>query len=98
MVQTQYVITGFQNGLLGCYFENGKIEDVIYEPNQRERIGNIYVAKVSQVASNINAVFLYYAKGKRGYLPFDQIKNPILLNRKYDGRILSGDELLVQLT
>ena len=32
-----------------------------------------------------------------GYLPFSEVTVPLLLNRKYDGRLIQGDEILVQI-
>lgn len=62
------------------------------------KIGSIYIAKVKNVAKNINAYFVEIADGEICFLPFKEAAYPLLLNRKYDGRILEGDELLVQIT
>lgn len=59
-------------------------------------IGDIFVAKVTNVVKQINAAFILYAPNKKGYLPI-QGDTPIITNRQYDGRILVGDEIIVQL-
>lgn len=59
-------------------------------------IGDIFVAKVTNVVKQINAAFILYAPNKKGYLPI-QGYTPIITNRQYDGRILVGDEIIVQL-
>lgn len=59
-------------------------------------IGDIFVAKVINVVKQINAAFILYAPNKKGYLPI-QGYTPIITNRQYDGRILVGDEIIVQL-
>lgn len=57
----------------------------------------IYIGKVKNVVSSIDAAFVEIEKGKMGFLPMKQAKNPIIVNRKYDGRIVAGDEILVQI-
>ncbi len=59
-------------------------------------LGAIYVGKVKNVVPTIDAAFVEVCKGSMGFLPMKQAKNPIIVNRKYDGRILAGDEILVQ--
>ena len=60
-------------------------------------LGAIYIGKVKNVVPTIDAAFVEVCKGAMGFLPMKQAKNPIILNRKYDGRILAGDEILVQI-
>lgn len=57
----------------------------------------IYIGKVKNVVPTIDAAFVEVCKGSMGFLPMKQVKNPMILNRKYDGRILAGDEILVQI-
>lgn len=57
----------------------------------------IYIGKVKNVVPSIDAAFVEVEKGKMGFLPMKQAKNPIIVNRKYDGRIVAGDEILVQI-
>lgn len=56
----------------------------------------IYIGKVKNVVPTIDAAFVEVIKGVMGFLPLKHAKNPIILNRKYDGRIVAGDEILVQ--
>ena len=65
--------------------------------NDNAAIGAIFMAKVINVVNQLNAAFINYAPDKRGYLPISRDYAPIITNRKYDGRILAGDEILVQL-
>ena len=59
-------------------------------------MNSIYVGKVMNVAKNINAAFVELTKGQRAFLPLSHMESARILNRKADGRILAGDELLVQ--
>ncbi len=61
------------------------------------RIGNLYVAKVQNIAVNIGAAFVEIAKGVLTFLPLSEAEYAIITNRKADGTLKAGDELLVQL-
>ncbi len=62
-------------------------------------LGSIYVGKVKNVVKNINAAFVELAPGQNAFLPLEDLRGSChLLNRKYDGRVLAGDELLVQVS
>lgn len=103
MSDMRYVITKYRDGVLSFASNiktsrmesvrfmsfNGNGDDVV--------IGDIYVAKVKNVLKQINAAFIDYAPNKKGYLPINTEYTPVITNRKYDGRILAGDEILVQL-
>lgn len=60
------------------------------------KIGAIYIAKVKNVVKNIDACFVEIADGEICFLPLREANVAFLLNRNADGRILEGDELLVQ--
>ena len=59
-------------------------------------LGSIYVGKINNVVKNINAAFVDLTQSRRAFLPLDGRAEPRLLNRPYDGRLLAGDEILVQ--
>lgn len=61
------------------------------------RIGDIYVAKVQNIAVNIGAAFVEIAKGVLTFLPLSEAEYAIITNRKADGTLKAGDELLVRL-
>ncbi len=98
MIASKLLLSKYQNGILSLLLKNNRIEEISYSSNSDNgKIGDIYVAKVLNVVKNINAAFVDYQKGKRGYLPISSKYVPVLLNRTYDGRILAGDEILVQM-
>ncbi len=68
----------------------------LYTIENDSKVGNIYVGKVKNVVKNLNACFVEIADQEVAYLPLADAKAPMLLNRKYDGRLIQGDELLVQ--
>lgn len=92
------------------YQDNRLVQVKVHEDNlkkQNNKVGEdktsslplhaIYVGKVKNVVPSIDAAFVEVEKGKMGFLPMKQAKNPIIVNRKYDGRIVAGDEILVQI-
>lgn len=87
-MDVKFVITNYNDIMLGCLINEGKLEDIrCYEENSL--IGNIYVAKVSNILKNINAAFVDIRKDLSCYLPLED----------YHGRPLKvGDELVVQVT
>ncbi len=103
MEEIRYVLTEYKLGVLSFLWDTGtnKMEAVSFSPIDKTlgtaKIGDIFVAKVVNVAKQINAAFIDYAPGKKGYLPIVSGYTPVITNRRYDGRILAGDEILVQL-
>lgn len=103
MEEIRYVLTEYKSGVLSFLWDTrtNKMEAVSFSPFDQApdtaKIGDIFVAKVVNVAKQINAAFIDYAPGKKGYLPIVSGYTPVITNRRYDGRILAGDELLVQL-
>lgn len=62
------------------------------------KMGAIYIGKVKNVVKNIDAFFVEIADKEICFLSGKDAETPFLLNRIFDGRILEGDELLVQVT
>lgn len=65
---------------------------------ENSKIGSVYLARVKDVAKNIDACFVEIGSGEICFLPFREAEHPFLLNREDDGRLLEGDELPVQIT
>lgn len=62
-------------------------------------LGNIYVGKVQNVSKAVGACFVEIMPGQLCFLPCAEAEDKsctLLLNRSWDGRILAGDEVLVQ--
>lgn len=103
MGNVRYVITKYKNGILSFTYdaEKNKMVSVSFTSadmlSENIHIGDIFVAKVINVVRQLNAAFIYYAPNQKGYLPIQPVYEPVIINRRYDGRILAGDEILVQL-
>lgn len=59
-------------------------------------VGSIYIGKVKNVVPAIDAAFVELKKGSMGFLPLKNAKEAVITNRTFDGRILMGDDILVQ--
>ena len=98
MITSKLILTRYKKGVLSLILRDNQIQEIFYNTEDNSaNIGDIFVAKVINVVTNIQAAFIDYQPGKRGYLPISSKYKPVLLNRIYDGRILAGDELLVQM-
>lgn len=60
------------------------------------KIGAVYIGKIKNIVKNIDACFVEIADDEICFLSMKNAVAPYLLNRTYDGRLLEGDELLVQ--
>lgn len=87
----------YKKKLLGLLIQSGRLLSVgVYEEDSASLIGNIYVGKVQRVISNIQAAFVEIGDKQLAFLPFHEVKDPLLLNRAFDGSLRSGDEVVVQ--
>ena len=76
--------------------DNRLLQATIFSMKQ-SLVGAIYLGKVKNVCKNMDACFVEIAEKELVYLPTDQCKAPFMVNRSFDGRILEGDELLLQI-
>lgn len=91
------IITEYKQSICSFLIKNNRLLEV-HKQNTTSKIGNIYIAKVKNVVKNIDACFVEIADKEICYLPLKEALQPIMVNRPYDGRILQGDELVVQIT
>lgn len=70
-----------------------------FSAHRQSRIGAVYLGKVKKIAKNLNACFVEIGDREQCFLRMDELEKapPFLTNRAYDGRLLEGDELPVQL-
>ena len=98
MSDGKLIFTEYEGKALAMLFQKKRLVAAQVLPEGTNRIGAVYVGRVKHVAANIAACFVEIADGEICFLPFKEASVPFLLNRTYDGRILAGDELLVQIT
>lgn len=91
-----YVITRPKEQLIGFLMQDDRLVEIRPDRTGRSLLGDIYIGKVKQVVKNINAAFVEIAGGQLCFLPLEDAVDPVLVNRSADGRLLAGDEILVQ--
>ena len=89
------IITSCNGRELALLIENNRLLS-LYTLDNPSKVGAIYIGKVKNVVKNLNACFVEIPEEEICFLPFHEAEHPLLLNRFYDGRLLQGDELLVQ--
>lgn len=67
-------------------------------PADGPKLGDIYIGRVQKVAENIHAAFVEILPGMNGYLPFDEIAEPIYTLKGPKDQIQPGDQLVVQIS
>lgn len=91
------LFTSLHEHHMAVLFQEDSLVD-FYSMNDlfHSKVGSIYIGKVKNVAKNIDACFIEISPGELCFLPLKDARNAVLLNRATDGRILDGDELMVQ--
>ena len=84
------IITGLNRGIIAVMLEHDRpvTIDIIGETNLLT--GNIYLAKVQNIITNISAAFVEIDQGRKCFLPLDHLKPEQVLR--------CGDEILIQIT
>lgn len=98
MENGKYVIVRRNGQILSLLFHGSRLHSA-HAQNAEEGenlLGSIYVAKVKNVVKNLHAAFVEIEAGRNCFLDLRDVKSPLLLNRKYDGKLAAGDEVVVQ--
>lgn len=99
--QGKLIFTAYHGRNCAMLLQNDRLVSVSCLPDEKSthnisKIGAIYIGKIKNVTKNINACFVEIVQGEICFLPFAKAVSPIMLNRNFDGRLLEGDEILVQ--
>ncbi len=64
----------------------------------KSKIGSVYIAKIKNILTNINACFVEIENGEICFLPLSEAEKPCCVNRMLNGgKLAQGDEILVQM-
>ncbi len=90
------LLTLYKNKILSLLIRDNRLlgADVISPENNL--LNDIYIGKVTNIVKNIDAAFVEIFPGQICFLPLKECQNAVLVNRTYDGRLLAGDEIIVQ--
>lgn len=94
--QGKLIFTAYQGHDCAMLLKNDRLRAAAFLSENKSKVGAIYIGKIRNVVKNLNACFVEIADREICFLPMKNARFPYLLNRDYDGRLLEGDELLVQ--
>ncbi len=92
------LFTRLRNRMCALLIHEERLKAIQVLDDNPSKIGALYIAKVKNVVKNIDACFVEIANGEICFLPLKDAIYAFLVNRKFDGRLLEGDEVLVQVT
>lgn len=91
------LLTPYKNKILLLLLKNNRLVFAqAFSAENKSILGNIYLGKVTNVVKNIDAAFVEITPGQICFLPLKECRHALLANRPFDNRILSGDEIAVQ--
>ncbi len=93
-------MTQYKEKYLTMLFQKNRLIAVSAIPKEdtQSKLDYIFIGKVKNIVHNINASFIEIDHGELCFLPLSDCIEPLILNRDFDGRIIEGDEILVQVT
>lgn len=91
------IFTDFRGSKCAALIQSDRLTRLQFPENADSKIGAIYIGKVKNVAQNIDACFVEIAEGEICFLPLKDARQPLVRNRRFDGRIAAGDEFPVQI-
>ncbi len=88
-----------QEFFLVAAFDEKRMTQIQVEAVSKSSIlGNIYIGRVENIATNIQAAFVNIAKGVSCFLPLEEAKNAVFTKKNGKKDLCIGDELLVEVT
>lgn len=94
--KNRLLITSYHGKNCALLIQEGRLTEASFFSKEPGKVGAVYIGRIKNLAKNIDACFVEIRKGEICFLPLKNAVSPWLLNRDYDGRLLEGDELLVQ--
>lgn len=90
------LILKLNNKLLSMLIKDGRILSIQVQRGGEYAVGSIYIGKVQSISENIGAAFVDIGQGYLTFLPLSETRHALVTNRRYDGKLKAGDEILVQ--
>lgn len=91
------LILKLHNKLLSLLLRDNQILSARASQEKPFAVGDIYIGKVQNISPNINAAFVDLGGKYLTFLPMAEARSAFVVNRKPDGTIKPGDEILVQI-
>lgn len=90
------IITTIKKRTFALLHKDNRILSAQVLKTDEHTVGNIYVGRVTSISKNIGAAFIDIGGGCLTFLPLAEAKSAHITNRKTDGPLRAGDELIVQ--
>ena len=91
------IITNINDITVSAVYDDMTMQSVRV-PDEGSVIGNIYVGRVENIVKNIQAAFVEFNKGRKGYYSLTENAEHIFLNHKENNKLCQGDLILVQVS
>ncbi len=98
MIENNIVISRYKNCILCMYFEKSIVSELKLFKDEDLHIDNIYLGRVKNIVKNIDAAFIEISPGKQAYFDLKGLKDLHICNRKADGSLHQGDEVIVRIS
>lgn len=92
------IFTKVRGSFCGLLYADNRLRAVQVLSKKSSKVGAVYVGKVKNVVKNIDACFVEISNKELCFLPLKEATDTHIMNRTADGRILEGDEILVQVS
>lgn len=86
-----------EKGFLFFVVANKRIRYFGEETQEQISVGDIYIGKISNISENINGIFVEVKKKVKCFLQGEEQSDAIVLNRKKNGTLKAGDEIIVRI-
>ena len=96
MISRRFLITKRGEQILSCLMDGSRAVEIHLDARETSRLGDIWIGKILNIARNIQAAFVEVEPGVTGYLPLEDLKNPVYTKKGKSEGPQAGDELLVQ--
>ena len=91
------LVIEYKEKLLALLLRDNQILSAQVCESAAHAVGNVYVGRVQSISENIGAAFVDLGQDYLTFLPLSEAKYACITNRRPDGRLKAGDELLVQI-
>ncbi len=92
----ELVITDYKDGMLYAVYEDKMMIQAAVYGRKETLLGNIYVGRIENIVTNINAAFIRITESVSCYLDISSAKDSVFVKKQSSKKISVGDELLVQ--
>lgn len=93
--ESRLIVTKYKDRLSCFQMLDRKAESIFMCSDSALSVGDIYIGKVKQVKSDINAAFIELPGKIMGFLPLEKVWEKGVLNRQFKGTLQENDEIAV---